>query len=103
APPGPRPEPAGLGRRHDFALSDQPVVATVTPQGLLPAFTRWISLPAARSTTETSLDGPLAANRYLPSGDRMMPQGRAPTLMLPVTAKLVVSTIATVPPRPVLA
>src|SRR5262249_9493330 len=92
--------PVARRRLRDDQL---PVFTTATPHGLVPAFTFAISLLVARSTIDTSLDGPLAANRYLPSGDSAMPHGRLPTVMLSSTSKLFVSTTATVPPRPVLA
>ena len=52
------------------------------PQGLDPALIRDTSLFVFKSTTETSFDGPFAANRNLPSGEMPMPQGRAPTWMV---------------------
>src|ERR1700735_2818544 len=56
--------------------------AIAMPQGLEPALIRDTSLLVFRSTTETSFDGPFAANRNLPSGEMPMPHGRAPTLMV---------------------
>src|ERR1700677_2112724 len=52
------------------------------PQGLEPALIRDTSLSVFKSTTETSFEGPFAANRNLPSGEMPMPQGRAPALIV---------------------
>src|SRR5665213_1829611 len=56
-----------------------------TPHGLPDDLTRAISLSVARSTTETSSDGPLAANKYFPSGEMVIPHGRVPTLIVSST------------------
>ena len=52
---------------------------TTRPHGLPGDLTRAISFSVARSTTETSSDGPLAEKRYFPSGENAMPHGRLPT------------------------
>ena len=52
------------------------------PHGLPGDFTRVTSFSVARSTTETSSDGPLALKRYLPSGENVIPHGRLPTGMV---------------------
>src|ERR1700722_17491515 len=49
-----------------------------------------------------SSDGPLALNRYLPSGERAMPHGRVPTLMLVTISSLCTSITDTVPEPPLL-
>src|ERR1039458_8895609 len=68
------------------------------PHGLPGDLTRAISLSVARSTTETSSDGPLAANRYFPSGEKAMPHGRLPTGMAFSTSNVLASTTTTVTP-----
>ena len=55
---------------------------TSTPHGLPGDLTRAISFSVARSTTETSSDGPFAEKRNFPSGEIAMPHGRVPTLIV---------------------
>jgi len=71
-----------------------------TPQGLPGDFTRAISFSAVKSTTETSSEGPLAAKRRRPSGERAMPQGRVPTLMVLTTSAVAASRTQIAPARP---
>src|SRR5258708_6472467 len=85
------------------ALAHRALGTTTTPQGPEPALMRAISFSVARSTAETSSDGPLAANRYLPSGESAIPHGRVPTLIVLSTSHVPASSTHTVPPRPVLA
>jgi len=66
--------PAALNARIYFESGTQ-----TTPHGPPGDLTRAISLSVARSTTETSSDGPFAEKRYFPSGDSAMPHGRLPT------------------------
>src|SRR5581483_11572441 len=80
----------------------QPYFTITTPHGLPPAFTRLISFSVARSTTDTSSDGPFAANKNFPSGEIAMPHGRGPTLIAPSTSSVAASSTHTVPARPVL-
>src|SRR5690349_1027565 len=61
-----------------------------------------ISVSEARSTTETSSDGPLAAYRVVPSGEMAMPHGRWPTLIDLVRSPVLASSTQTMPARPVL-
>ena len=49
----------------------------------------------ARSTTDTSLDGPLAEYSVLPSGERAIPQGRGPTSTEPTGLFVAVSIVNT--------
>ncbi len=72
------------------------------PQGLPGDLMRLISFWVARSTTETSSDGPLAAKRRRPSGEIAIPQGRVPTLIDSRTAPLAASTTQWNQPRPAL-
>src|SRR6185312_14366230 len=73
-----------------------------TPQGLWPALMTAVCLPPAKSTTEMSLEGPLATNNCLPSGDIAKPHGRGPTLMVLAILRLGTSTTQIDAPQPVL-
>src|SRR5580692_3258 len=75
---------------------------TSTPQGPLPALTFLVTVLVARSTTETSFDGPLAEYRVLASSESAMPQGRAPTSTELKTLFVAVSMVNTWCPLPVL-
>ena len=77
-------------RRNYFVLG-----TTIMPHGLEPAFTRAISFSVARSTAETSSDGPFIANKYFPSGENAMPHGSAPTLMVLSSSQLFASSTHT--------
>ena len=50
-----------------------------TPQGIFPAGIFFTTCSFSVSTTETSLEGPLAVYSFLPSGVSAIPQGRWPT------------------------
>jgi len=50
--------------------------STSTPQGRSATLIFLITVCVAKSTTETSLDGPLAAYSSLPSGETPIPHGR---------------------------
>src|SRR6185436_1539584 len=71
------------------------------PHGRLPTFTFAFTVRVARSTMETSFDGPLAVNSVLPSRDVAMPHGRSPTSMNATGLLLAVSITTTFLPRPV--
>src|ERR1700722_5843795 len=75
---------------------------TATAHGLEPALIRAISVLEARSTTDTSLEGPLAVYRNFPSGDSAIPQGRTPTLIVFSNSYVRLSSTETVPARPLL-
>src|SRR5882757_6375271 len=78
------------------------LATTATAHGLEPALIRAISVLAARSTTDTSLEGPLAVYRNFPSGDSAIPQGRTPTLIVFSNSYVRLSSTETVPARPLL-
>src|SRR5436309_2569992 len=73
---------------------------TTTPQGRSPTFNFLTTAFVARSTIDTSFDGPFAVNSSFSSGDSAIPQGRCPTSNAVSTFPAAVSTIATVLPRP---
>src|SRR5438105_4385544 len=66
------------------------------------AFAFLVTVKVARSTNETSFEGPLAVNNVLPSGESVMPHGRAPTSTEPAILLSFVSIAKTCLPRPVL-
>src|SRR5688572_69667 len=72
-----------------------------TPQGRLPTFTLALTVRVARSTIDTSFDGPLAVKSVLPSRDAAMPHGRSPTSMNATGLLVAVSITTTFLPRPV--
>src|SRR5580704_10029447 len=88
--------PRQKDNKHHCAAS------TTTPQGPPVVLIFFVTVCVARSTTETSFDGPLAVNNSFASGENAMPQGRCPTSNDPVGALVAVSTIKTLCPRPVL-
>lgn len=73
-----------------------------TPQGPSPALIFLIIVMFARSTTETSFDGPLAVKSVFASGESAMPQGRSPTSTDVLMRLVAVSMTKTLCPRPVL-
>ena len=56
----------------------------------------------ARSTTDTSFEGPLAEYKVFASGDNAIPHGRAPTSTDDNGLLVAVSMVNTCFPRPVL-
>src|SRR5215472_16929407 len=74
----------------------------MTPQGLPPALTFFVTVFVAMSTTETSFDGPLAEYKVLPSGESAIPHGRAPTSTEFTILLVAGSIVNTCLPRPVL-
>ena len=74
----------------------------MTPQGRSWTLILRMTVRVARSTTETSFDGPLAVKSVLPSGESAIPHGRGPTSKEAVTAFVAVSMIKTLRARPVL-
>src|SRR5690242_4631534 len=75
--------------------------ASATPQGSFPTGTFRVTFRLSVSTTLTSLDGPLAVYKVLPSGVRAMPQGRCPTGITAAIETEGTVTTDTVAPRPV--
>src|SRR4051812_18625537 len=69
--------------------------ATATPQGRRPTWIDLITFSAATSMTETSLESPLVASRYLSSGANAICQTRWPTSRYFSTSPVLASTTAT--------
>src|SRR5688572_11561556 len=65
-----------------------------TPHGRSPTFTLAFTDRLSTSTIDTSLDGPLAVNTVLPSGETSIPHGRSPT-SVDATRLLVLPSITT--------
>src|SRR5690606_6081719 len=73
---------------------------TTTPHGRVPAGIAAGRVREATSTTETSLESPLAVNSRAPSGVTSIPHGRAPTSITASSRFVVASTTETVLERP---
>ncbi len=97
------PKYSGYSLTDGFMVEGAGVLRERTPRptaGCPPA--PWpLTVRVARSTIDTSFDGPLAVNTSLPSLDAAMPQGRSPTSMKATGLLVAVSITTTFLPRPV--
>ena len=63
------------------------------PHGPRPTGIFFVTMFVARSTIDTSPDGPFAVNSFVPSGESAMPHGRWPTSTVPATLFVAVSIV----------